>query len=181
MRMDKLAGSKNDEFYTPYYAIEPLIKYIKKGSKIWCPFDTEDSLFVKTFRELGHEVIATHIENGYDFFELEPTDDIDYIISNPPYSLKSEVLDRLFSFKKPFAMLLGVVGLFESQKRFNMFKNNTFEVMYMNLRVDYFKSFEEIKPSKNPPFSSVYVCHDMLPQKIVFEIIDKKKLLGVNG
>ena len=52
----------------------------------------------------------------------------DYIISNPPYSAKTEVLQRLFEIRKPFAMLVGVVGLFESQKRFEMFKNNKFEI-----------------------------------------------------
>ena len=28
MKMDKVAGSGNDEFYTPGYAIEPVMKYI---------------------------------------------------------------------------------------------------------------------------------------------------------
>jgi len=101
----------------------------------------------------------------------------DYIISNPPYSKKTEVLERLFELNIPFAMLIGVVGLFESQKRFEMFRDNDFEIMYMNRRVDYFKSFDEIKPSKNPPFSSVYICKDVLPQQIVFEEIDKKELV----
>ena len=43
MKMDKVAGSGNDEFYTPVYAITPLIKYLKdKGfKKILCPFDTK--------------------------------------------------------------------------------------------------------------------------------------------
>lgn len=31
MKMDKVAGSGNDEFYTPKYAIEPLLKYISGG------------------------------------------------------------------------------------------------------------------------------------------------------
>ena len=29
MKMDKVAGSGNDEFYTPAYAIEPLLKYLR--------------------------------------------------------------------------------------------------------------------------------------------------------
>ena len=28
MKMDKVAGSGNDEFYTPRYAIEPIMRYI---------------------------------------------------------------------------------------------------------------------------------------------------------
>ena len=163
----------NDEFYTPNYAIEPLLKYLKSNSVVWCPFDSLESNFVKILKEQGHKVINSHIENGFDFFEYEPKVEYDYIISNPPYSLKSEVFDRLFKLGKPFAMLVGVVGLFESQKRFTMFKDNDFEIMYFNKRISYFKNYSDQKPRLNPPFSSVYVCNKMLPKQIVFELLNK--------
>lgn len=83
------------------------------------------------------------------------------------------MLQRLFDIGKPFAMLVGVVGLFESQKRFEMFRDNDFEIMYMNRRIAYFKDYAEEKPSLNPPFSSVYICHGVLPEKIIFEEIKK--------
>ena len=173
LKMDKVAGSGNDEFYTPNYAITPIMKYVKPPpAVIWCPFDTDDSLFVKRFREAGYSVIATHIQDGKDFFEID-VPDCNYIISNPPYSLKNEVFSRLFGLGKPFAMLVGVVGLFESQRRFEMFRDHDFEVMYMNRRVAYFKDYAEQKPSINPPFSSVYVCSGILPKTIVFEEIEK--------
>lgn len=38
-------------------------------------------------------------------------------------------------------MLVGVVGLFESQERFEMFRENEFEIMYFNRRVAYFQSY----------------------------------------
>jgi len=174
MKMDKVAGSGNDEFYTPLYAIKPIEKYIKPNSTIWCPFDTDESLFVKRFRELGHKVIASHIVNQEDFFESFNYLNCDYIISNPPYSLKYQVFMKLFALGKPFAMLVGVVGLFESQKRFEMFKDNNFEVMYLNRRVSYLKDYKEAFPQLNPPFSSVYLCKDMLPKQIIFEEINKK-------
>lgn len=139
---------------------------------IWCPFDTEESLFVKRFREAGYTVIATHIADGHDFFEME-VPECDYIISNPPYSVKGKVIERLFEIGKPFAMLVGVVGLFESQHRFDLFKNHDFEIMYMNKRISYFKDYAEQKPSLNPPFSSVYICSDILPKTIMFEEISK--------
>ena len=176
MKLDKVANSGNDEFYTPMYAIDPIIKYIKPKSKVWCPFDTKDSLFVQRLIAEGHDVIFTHINSGEDFFELinsEICDWADCIISNPPYSKKTEVLERLFETKKPFAMLVGIVGLFESQRRFEMFKGNEFEILYMNRRVAYFKDYKEQKPSLNPPFSSVYLCSKMLPRKVIFEEIQK--------
>jgi hypothetical protein len=175
MKMDKVANSQNDEFYTPNYAIVPLVKYLKPESSVWCPFDTEESNFVKLLRSRGFTVITSHIEEGLDFFKIceEYKSKCDYIVSNPPYSKKGEVLERLFSLGKPFAMLVGVVGLFESKVRFNMFKNHEFEIMYFDKRIAYFKDFKEQKPSLNPPFSSVYVCSGILPKQIIFEEINK--------
>ena len=178
--VSECAKNKNDEFYTPEYAITPLLKYLckpttKKSVTIWCPFDTEESLYVKIFKEQNYCVIATHISKGEDFFKIK-LPECDYIISNPPYSLKGEVLEKLFAMGKPFAMLVGVVGLFESQKRFNIFKTNSFELMYFNRRIAYFRSYEEQTPSLNPPFSSVYVCQSILPQQIVFEEINKNHM-----
>lgn len=172
MKLDIVAGSGNDEFYTPKYAIEPIIEFINPNSTIWCPFDTDNSLYVKIFKENNLTVINSHISDGIDFFNCD-IPKCDYIISNPPYSLKFEVFEKLFNIGKPFAMLVGVVGLFESQKRFNLFKNNKFEIMYMNKRISYFKSYEEKKASLNPPFSSVYITHKMLPSQIMFKEINK--------
>ena len=121
MKMDVVARSQNDEFYTPRYAILPLLKYIKEKAVIWCPFDTTESNFVKLLIEKGHSVYFSHLDFNEDFFTFTPDFHYDYIISNPPYSKKGEVLKRLFELKKPFAMLVGVVGLFESQDRFKMF------------------------------------------------------------
>ena len=118
---------------------------------------------------------------GGDFFKFSKEEinnwNLNYIISNPPYSIKGDILQRLFELEIPFAMLVGVVGLFESQKRFDMFKNNNFEIMYLNKRVSYFKDYEDLKPALNPPFSSVYITSNILPNRIVFEEIDKKDLV----
>lgn len=87
MKLDKVANSGNDEFYTPEYAITPILKYIKPKSIIWCPFDEECSLFVKEFKKNNHKVIATHINTGTDFFDCQ-IPDCNYIISNPPIPTK---------------------------------------------------------------------------------------------
>ena len=74
-------------------------------------------------------------------------------------------------------MLVGVAGLFESQKRFEMFRDNDWEIMYFNRGVSFMKDFTSGKTALNPPFSSVYITHDILPKKVVFEEIDKKQIL----
>lgn len=54
MKLDIIANSKNDEFYTPLYAIKPIAKYIHNPPKtIWCPFDTNKSFYVKYFQQIA--------------------------------------------------------------------------------------------------------------------------------
>ena len=146
MKMDLVAASGNDEFYTPRYAIKPLLKYIPSGAEVWCPFDTDMSLIVDTLQNHGCNVVYSHLDYGQDFLKMAPIS-CDFIISNPPYSLKTEVFKHLFEIGTPFAMLVGVVGLFESEKRFSLFEKYPHEVMWMNKRVAYFKNYSDKKPS----------------------------------
>lgn len=90
---------------------------------MWCPFDTEDSHFVKEIGKLGCKVLPSHISENKSFSDYQPEEDYSHIISNPPYSLKNEVFERLFRLGKPFAMQVGFVGIFESQRKFNLFSN----------------------------------------------------------
>ena len=65
------SDKESDEYFTPKEAVLPLLEYIDRGNKpnytIWCPFDTEDSEYVKVFKKEGYNVIATHIDNGQNF------------------------------------------------------------------------------------------------------------------
>jgi len=172
MKQDLING-KNDEYYTHEYSIIPLLKYIKKGTTVWCPFDQPQSRFVTELEKHGCKVVRTHIDENGDFFEI-PTPECDYIISNPPYSCKTQVFKKLFEIGKPFAMLVGIEGIFGSKERFELFKNNPPEIMYFNTRVKYMKSYDIIGTDTNPPYASAYVCQKLLPTQIVFEALVKK-------
>ena len=111
MKLDKVANSQNDEFYTPLYAIKPIAKYIPPHSTIWCHFDTKDSLFVKCLAEQGHYVCYSHKDMGYDFFECE-IPKCDYIISNPPFSIKEKVFERCLEYEKDFILVLPETFIF---------------------------------------------------------------------
>lgn len=80
------SSGKNDECYTPDYAVEPLLEFIPKDKIIWCPFDTEESEFVKIISQTN-PVVHSHIWNNQDFFNYEP-EEWDIIISNPPFQGK---------------------------------------------------------------------------------------------
>ena len=44
---------ESNEQYTPFYAVDPITKYIPKTLKVWCPFDWEWSAFFQTFKRGG--------------------------------------------------------------------------------------------------------------------------------
>ncbi len=101
-------NGKRDCCYTKLSEAEKLVKYIEKiipkNSVIWCPFDTNKSNIVIALKKYGYtNVINTHIDNGYDFFNTEI--ECDYIISNPPFQNRTAIFRRLYSFNKPFIML----------------------------------------------------------------------------
>lgn len=164
---------KNDEYYTPDYAVEPILEYLKENSTVWCPFDTEDSAFVKVLRNNGHKVIYTHIFNNQDFFYID-VPECDYIISNPPYSLKEKVFKRLYDIGKPFAMLVNFYGLFDNKERFELFRTNNVELLYLNPRVNYFTPENKTKVT-GVPFQSVYVCSNLIGKSINFKYVNKGK------
>lgn len=164
--------NKNDEYYTPSYAVYPILKYLKNSSTVWCPFDKEESSFVKVLRENGFKVVFGHIETGQDFFE-EELPECDYIISNPPYSLKGDIFKRLYELNKPFAMLINFQGIFDHKDRFEMFKSKGVEMLWLSPRVNY------IKPNSDKvsgvPFQSGYLCKGIFDKALNFEYLDKSK------
>ena len=168
--MDLVSALKNmkkhDEYYTPKEAVKLLLPYVPKGKTIWCPFDTESSEFVQVFTRGGHKVVYSHISEGKDFFQYEPTEPYDFIISNPPYTLKNKVYQRLFELQKPFAMLVPINGIFDNKLRFELFRKNGIELLVPKGRIKFITS-DGVGVA--PPFQTVYVCWKFLPQAFCFE------------
>ena len=175
MKTPIIKSSNNDEYYTPRYAVYPILEFIKPKSRVWCPFDTEESNFVKILRQAGHRVVCTHISDGQDFFKQDA--DCDVIVSNPPYSLKFELFERLFKLNKPFAMLVNETALFGSKKRFDLFRDKQFELLQLGGRVEYFKDYDQQVSCGSSPFRSIYVCSGVLPQNMIFRDLNKNCLL----
>lgn len=172
--MAKLKLTKQDEYYTPSEAVFPILEYLKPNSNILCPFDTKESNFVKIFGEEGYKVYHSHISEGKDFFKMKikPTTKIDYIISNPPYSLRDKVFEKLFDLNIPFAMLINDVNLFDSKKRFELFKNKEVELLYLHPRVKFvFKNDNNEWQKTSGVFQSVYLCYKILPKNIIIKEI----------
>lgn len=153
-----------DEWLTREVAVYPIIPYIKSDSIIWCPFDLEDSAYVKVL-QLQFQVVFSHIEQGKDFFDYEPPV-WDCIISNPPFSKRNEVFERCFDLGKPFALLQNYAGLWDNRIRYELFKKHGIELLILKGRERFIRRENGFEGS--PLFQSIYVCHNMLPKEIMY-------------
>lgn len=163
----------SDECLTPRYVVEPIIKYLKqKGyKKIWCPFDLDHSLYVRILKAEGFEVINTHIETGGNFFEIDPGEiDFDCIVSNPPFTQKDKILERLYAIGKPFAILLPQNSL-QSKDRTPLFIKYGLEYLGFDKRACFYTNdkLQEIKFGS--AFASGYFCKNVLPDLLRFEYL----------
>jgi len=126
-------GSSND-FQTPPIALSPLSPFLNKDWVIWECACGKGNLST-ALADWGHKVIATDIVDGKDFLTWKP-EKFDCIITNPPFSLKQQFLERCYELQKPFALLLPLTT-FETAKRQNLFKENGVEVILFDKRINF--------------------------------------------
>lgn len=124
-----------DACQTPPHAVDPLLPYLPTDLVIWEPAQGEGFL-VEAFYDSSRRVIGSDILDGQNFFEYEPDEDWDVIVTNPPYSLKFKWLERCYQLGKPFALLLPVetLGAATSQA---MFEQYGMELLLLNKRVNF--------------------------------------------
>ena len=160
----------NDENYTPRYAVLPIVKYLNKNKIIWCPFDEETSEYVKVLKELGFNVVYSHIKNGQDFFNYEP-EKWDILVSNPPFKNKRLFFERALSFGKPFALLMTNTWLNDSAPK-QLFKDKDLQLLMFEQRIHFIKPDGTV--DKKTTFSSSYYCWNLLPKQIIMEKLIKE-------
>lgn len=115
-------------------------------------------------------MIRSHIDDGKDFFKYEP-DNYDVIVSNPPFSIKDQILRRLYELNKPFAILLPLNSL-QGKNRYQYFKNGI-QLLSFDERIGYHNCDNMTKPIEGSPFATAYFCRDVLPKDLIVEHLNK--------
>lgn len=167
----------HDECYTTLNEAEKLVKYIdenkivSKNDIIWLPFDNEFSNIYKALTKYGFNIVMTNLENGQDFYAYQPNE-WDIIITNPPFSGRTKLMNRLMSFNKPF-IILQATQMFNNQFAVNYLCqfSNDFKFILPRSRMSFLTYKEDeniIRSDKNgASFYSFWLCY-LTPLKQTF-------------
>ena len=164
------SGGNNDECYTPDYAVQPILEYIPKDVTVWCPFDTEESQFVKQISKTN-PVTYSHLDKGQDFFQYQPSE-WDIMISNPPFSNKKKFFEKALSFNKPFALIMTNTWLNDSTPKI-LFKDKDLQLLMFDKRMEFVNPNGQV--NNKITFSSSYYCWNFLPKQIIMKTLNKPK------
>jgi hypothetical protein len=164
--IDYTQKKKFDVFFTPEYAVQPLLPFICPNWVVWEPTDVNhNSGITKTIRRRGNSVISTNKQQR-DFLRDCRPEGVDCIVTNPPYSLKDQFLMRAFDLRLPFAFLLPLTAL-EGVQRGALFREHGIEVLVLDRRVEF--------TGKSVWFATAWFCHGILPECLMFAQLEKGK------
>ena len=149
---------KHDDYMTPKYAWENIQQFIPKDKVIWECF-YGDGKSGENLRELGFEVIHEDI----DFFENNLGD---ILISNPPFTLKKEVFERLIKLDKPFIMISSQQLLFTQYFK-KIMKDKKLQLIIPPKRIEFIKiqDGEYVDTRNRCNFDCFYYCYKMNLEK----------------
>ena len=169
--------AKFDDYMTPKECWENIKDIIPKDKIIWEPF-FGDGRSGEYLTELGFNVI----HRDEDFFE---NNNGDIIVSNPPFSIKKEILTRLKELNKPFILIMPCSVLNTKYIR-ELFSNNL-QIIIPKKRIQFDKLINGERIKLNAcNFDCFYYCYKIgLDRDINFqeclkkkeEIIEKPKLI----
>ena len=145
---------KHDDYMTPKYAFENIKQYIPRDKIIWESFygDGKSGEYLK---ELGFNVIHEQV----DFFE---NDLGDVIVSNPPFSLSKEIMERLYQLDKPFILIFPSSKI--NTQYFRKWKDKGIQIIIPRKRIQFTKKINGEIPENwgnKCNFDCFYYCYKM--------------------
>tara|TARA_R110000782_G_scaffold50449_1_gene109367 strand:- start:102 stop:596 length:495 start_codon:yes stop_codon:yes gene_type:complete len=151
---------KDDEFYTFKEDWEKIEEYIPKDKIVWEPFSNGEFEGVDYLKSITKELVS---KTG-NFFE---NNEGDIIITNPPFSIKKEVLERVKELDKPFIMILPTLSL-QTKYMKRIFGDNIQVIMPTN-KIFFYKWIDGKKVKYDKlSYYCCYVCYKMnLPKDFI--------------
>lgn len=161
-----ITKKKLDDYNTPFYVWEILFDYLNldKNTKIYEPFYS-NGVAKNYLAKLGYNNV---IHENMNFFDNYDKYDYEIIISNPPYSIKKNILKILYIIDKPFVLIVPTSIISKLYLK-NIFGNDIYKLQYIipNRRIQ----FERLDGynQKRTAFDTIFLCYKMnLQRDIVY-------------
>jgi hypothetical protein len=131
-----MGSNRSDDFQTPPWVLDYILPYIPKDRIIWECASGNGNLS-NAMSKAGYDVVSTDITGGQDFLRTRDCENSNVVIlTNPPYSLKTEFLERAYSMNLPFAFLLPLTAL-EGIKRQELYRERGLQIIFLPRRVNF--------------------------------------------
>lgn len=157
----------SDEWYTDQPTVDKCLSFLQPtdGSTVMCPFDSDKSLFVKTLLSRGHKVIfgiEDYLENNYDY---------DFLVTNPPFSIKDKVIEKVLESGKKSVLVLPLDSI-GGVKRHSLYRKYGYPQVYVpTRRISYFDESWNKREGSN--FHSVIMIFNHKEEsKLLWEVND---------
>lgn len=140
---------ENDYYATPFNATEALLNALNESGEtlssdtILEPSAGEGHI-VKVLKDFYpyNEIIANDIayrssrlgidvNGGIDFLNYEPHRKFDTIITNPPFALAQEFIEKALELSNHYVIMFAKIQLLEGDKRRKMFDNSPLKYVYV--------------------------------------------------
>lgn len=124
----------SDEYYTDLETVKLCINQlnIEKGKTVLCPFDSDKSLFVQELKKTNKVLYGMR-----DFLEEGIYYECDYIITNPPFSIKDKVIEKSIEYNKPTLLILPIDTL-GGVKRHKLYTKTKLKIYVPTKRINYY-------------------------------------------
>lgn len=148
---------KTDNYDTPDAPLNLLYKYIPRNKVVFDPYFNTGN--IRNFY-LNNKINFIHEDR--DAFNYFP--DFDYLVSNPPYSIKKECFIDAFKRGKPFALLVPLDTI-ERQYWTDMFKDKDFTLIIPK------KRYQFTDKKMSCPFKTIWITYGFnLNKQIIMEL-----------
>ena len=158
MHNKKPTSNTSDDYETPTYIWNLILKHIPKDKIIYEPFylNGRSGDYIKS---QGYDCI----HEDTNFFTNEYTYDI--IISNPPFSKRKEIFEKLKEINKPFALIVPLQTL--TNVYFKSLFNENVQIIIPNNRIGFIKNDVW---TRGADFEIIILNYKMdLPKDIIYE------------
>ena len=159
----------SDEYYTPKESWDMIKQYLPdEPVVIYEPFFGEGHTY-KYFKDEGYFMLG---ENELDFFSFDARIMLrhcDCVITNPPFSIKYDIIKRLLKYDVPFILMLPV-GILTTKIFRQSIGDANISVIIPDKRLKYIRNGK----TSSPNFDSCFICYKMIKDQLVLLNTTKK-------